>query len=111
TGSFSSIIPTTPGAGLVWDTSTLNTDATLRVLSTGPNPNPTNMTFSVSGNQLTLAWPTNYTRWTLQGQTNFSGTGITTNWFNVPGSAGTNNIVVPINPANGSVFYRMALHP
>jgi hypothetical protein len=80
-------------------------------LSTGPNPNPTNITFSVSGNQLTLKWPTNYTGWTLQGQTNGAGAGITTNWFNVPGSAATNQVVIPINPANGSVFYRMSLHP
>ncbi len=110
-GLFANIIPATPGAGLTWDQSTLDTDGMLRVLSSGPNPNPTNMTFSVSGNQLTLAWPTNYTGWTLQGQTNAAGVGITTNWHDVPGSAGVNQIVIPLSPANGSVFYRMALHP
>ncbi len=46
-GSFASIIPATPGGGLVWDTSTLNSDGMLRVLRTGPPTNPTNITFSV----------------------------------------------------------------
>ncbi len=110
-GSFSAIIPSTPGAGLTWDTSTLDTDGNLRVLSSGPPSNPTNMTFTVSANQLTIGWPSNYVGWTLQGQTNSTGVGITTGWFDVPGSASTNQVIIPINPNNGSVFYRMSLNP
>lgn len=32
-GAFASIVPATPGAGLAWDTSTLTTDGTLRVVA------------------------------------------------------------------------------
>jgi len=36
TGNFNAILPTTPGAFLAWDTSTLNTDGTLRVVAGVP---------------------------------------------------------------------------
>ena len=42
-------------------------------------------------------------------QTNGPGVGVGTNWATVPGSTVTNRVVVPIDPANGSVFYRLAL--
>jgi hypothetical protein len=45
----------------------------------------------------------------LQSQVNNPGVGITTNWFDVQGVAGTNHVVVPINSTDGSVFYRLAL--
>jgi fibronectin-binding autotransporter adhesin len=108
-GSYDKIIPATPGGGLAWDLSTLNTDGKLRVLRTGPPANPTNIVFSASGNQLTMSWPTNYIGWTLQGQTNAPGIGITTNWHDVPGSTATNQFIMPISGANGTVFYRMIL--
>lgn len=38
------IIPATPGSGLVWDTSTLGSDGTLRVASSGGNPNAPQIT-------------------------------------------------------------------
>lgn len=108
-GSFGNIIPTTPGASLVWDLSTLNSDGKLRVLRTGPPTTPTNIVFSLAGNQLTLSWPTNYIGWTLQEQTNAPGVGITTNWYDVPNSATTNQFIIPIDAAHGSVFFRMIL--
>ncbi|HEX3358194.1 MAG TPA: autotransporter-associated beta strand repeat-containing protein, partial [Tepidisphaeraceae bacterium] len=108
-GNFANIIPLAPGAGLTWDSSTINTDGKLRVLSTGPPTNPTNIVASVSGNQLTLSWPSSYTGWTLQGQTNAPGIGVTTNWQDVPGSITTNRVILPIDPADGSAFFRMIL--
>jgi autotransporter-associated beta strand protein len=108
-GSYDKIIPATPGGGLAWDLSTLNSDGNLRVLRTGPPTTPTNMLFSVSANQLTLSWPSAYTGWTLQGQTNNPSVGLTTNWHDVPGSTTTNQVVMPIGEANGSVFFRMIL--
>ena len=33
--------------------------------------------------------------------------GIGTNWFNVPGSALTNVVHIPVDRANGTVFYRL----
>ncbi|HWX21150.1 MAG TPA: hypothetical protein VN578_14720 [Candidatus Binatia bacterium] len=35
------------------------------------------------------------------------GIGLTTNWVEVAGATATNQVFMPINPANGSVFYRM----
>jgi hypothetical protein len=61
----------------------------------------------VSGTLLDLSWPVAGGR--LQAQANGPGVGITTNWFTVPGSTTTNHVVIPIDPANGSAFFRLAL--
>jgi autotransporter-associated beta strand protein len=68
----------------------------------------TNLTFSLTGRQLNLSWPSNYTGWLLQ--SNSVGLATTNDWFTVPGSAGTNNVQIMISPAPTNVFYRMA-HP
>jgi len=103
-GAFANIVPSVPVFGLAWDTSTLATDGTLRI-ATGPATNPTNVTaLVVGGNTLQLSWPANHLGWRLQAQTNGLST---TNWFNVQGSATTNQVILPIVPTNGSVFYRM----
>lgn len=69
--------------------------------------NPTNIVSSVSGNQLTLSWPTDHTGWRLQVQTNSSTVGLSSNWVTVPGSTSVNSVTATINPTNGAVFYRM----
>jgi hypothetical protein len=69
---------------------------------------PTNLTAAVSGNTLTLSWPANYLGWRLQSQTNSVDAGLGTNWVTVPGSTGTKSFPIAIDPANGSVFYRLA---
>jgi hypothetical protein len=71
------------------------------------NTAPTNITTSVSGGSLTLSWPADHIGWTLQVQTNSLTAGLGTNWVDVAGSTTTNQVVIPINAANGSVFYRM----
>ena len=72
------------------------------------NPTPTNITFSVNGNQLTLSWPADHTGWHLQAQTNPPGVGLnSTNWVEVTGSTGVNTLPITINSTNGSVFFRM----
>jgi hypothetical protein len=80
-------------------------------LVTGLNPNPTNVTATVTGGgtTLTLDWPTSHIGWTLQSQTNAINVGITGTWSNVAGSAATNQVVVPIVPGNPTVFYRLTL--
>lgn len=60
----------------------------------------------VIGNDLDLSWPVAGGR--LQAQVNSPGVGITTNWVTVPGSTATNHVVIPISPANGSAFFRLA---
>jgi hypothetical protein len=71
------------------------------------NTSPTNIVFAASGGNLTLNWPSDHTGWQLQVQTNDLSVGISTNWVDVSGSTTTNQIVVPINLTNGSVFYRL----
>jgi len=69
--------------------------------------NPTNITTVVNGNTLELAWPADHTGWTLQVQTNTLSAGLGTNWVDVPGSASVRSVTNTINPAHGSVFYRL----
>ena len=67
--------------------------------------NPTNITASVSSNKLTIAWPADHIGWILQAKTNSLSTG---QWFDLPGSDVVNAMVILINPANTSVFYRLS---
>jgi hypothetical protein len=67
------------------------------------NTAPTNITVAASGGNLTLTWPADHTGWRLQSQTN----GLGTNWFDVLGANTTNQIVVPIDGTDNSVFFRM----
>lgn len=111
-GAFSSIVPSTPGPGLAWNTSSLTTDGTLKIDVNIPTT-PINITFAVvsGGTELEVAWPEAYKGWTLQGQTNALSVGITTTWHDVPDSAATNRVYLPIDPANGSVFHRLRYQP
>jgi autotransporter-associated beta strand protein len=68
----------------------------------------TNITFSVTANQLKLSWPSNYTGWLLQ--SNSVSLAITNDWFAVPSSAGTNSVPITIAPDQINVFYRL-MHP
>jgi glucose/arabinose dehydrogenase/plastocyanin len=56
-----------------------------------------------SGNTLDISWPVAGGR--LQSQTNV----LSSNWTDVPNSTTTNRVVVPIDPANNSVFFRLAI--
>jgi hypothetical protein len=69
--------------------------------------NPTNILYSVSSNALTLSWPADHTGWRLQTQTNAPGLGLGTNWADVADSTNVNQLTILMNPANGSVFYRL----
>jgi hypothetical protein len=108
-GAFTSISPTTPGTGFAWNTYTLTADGTLRIMATS-QPDLTSEVLG-AGTQLHLSWPTDHTGWTLQGQTNAVGIGITANWHDVPGSYLSNETYIPIDPANGSVFFRLVYQP
>jgi hypothetical protein len=72
--------------------------------------NPTNITATVSGNNLSLSWPADHTGWRLLAQTNNLAQGISTHtndWGTVSGSAGTNQVNLTIDPAKPAEFYRM----
>jgi hypothetical protein len=72
-----------------------------------PSSAPTNILVQVGGEQLQLSWPQDHLGWHLQIQTNSLNMGLGTNWVNVPNSTTTNQIFIPINPTNGSVFLRL----
>jgi hypothetical protein len=71
--------------------------------------NPISIAYTASVTALTLSWPADHTGWVLQAQTNPLSVGSPTNWLAVPGSSATNQMTMPINLANGSVFYRLCL--
>ena len=106
TGSFASISPA-PGGGLNW-----SFNAASGVLSAASTiaSNPTNITFTISGSTMSLAWPADHLGWLLQSQTNTLTTGLGTNWVDWPGSDAVTATNLPIIPANPSVFYRLR-HP
>jgi alpha-L-fucosidase 2 len=64
---------------------------------------------SISSGQLQLAWPPDHTGWLLQAQTNPPNTGLGTHWVTVPASSGTDQMAFPMDPTNGSVFFRLYL--
>jgi fibronectin-binding autotransporter adhesin len=102
-GNFSSIVGS-PGSGLAYS---FNPASGVLSVVTGVASNPTNITFSASGGNLTLSWPADHTGWTLQVQTNSRAVGLSTNWFPVAGSSTTNQVTIPVSPVNGTVFYRL----
>jgi hypothetical protein len=73
----------------------------------GPVTNPTTITAVVNGSNLDLSWPADHTGWRLETQTNVLSFGLSTNWSTWSGSDTTNAVVVPINPANSAVFFRL----
>jgi autotransporter-associated beta strand protein len=98
-------------AGYTWQ-NTLAADGSITVLTVIPTVpvNPTNISVIVTNGQIGITWPTNYTGWTLLAQTNALSTGLVTNvaaWHPVPGSSATNEMFLPINPANPTVFFRL----
>ena len=70
----------------------------------------TNIIATVTGNLLTVSWPATHLGWELMSQTNSLSTGLGNNWVTNYGTAGVLSTNFTINPANGSVFYRL-VHP
>jgi hypothetical protein len=67
----------------------------------------TSLAARISGSRLQLSRPQDQLGWHLQIQTNSLNVGLGANWINVSNSTTTNQIFIPINPANGSVFLRL----
>ncbi len=106
-GAFAAVNPAVPAPGYAWNTNTLAADGTLRILQT-VNQSPIIINPVVTGSVLALSWPADHTGWRLQVQTNDLNVGLTAgNWVDVAGASTTNQMIIPIDPANGSVFYRM----
>lgn len=110
-GAFSSVSLPPLGANLVWSNS-LAVNGTIQVVNALPsvNTNPTNITFSVSGNTLTLSWPQDHTGWRLLEQTNNLQYGVSANtndWTTYPGSTATNQVGITINATQPAGFYQL----
>ena len=93
---------------VAYDASRLAVDGTLKVV-TAISTTLAPITYAVTGGgtSLNLAWPYDHTGWRLQAQTNSLATGITGTWHDVTGSTGTNQMTIPINAANPTVFFRL----
>jgi autotransporter-associated beta strand protein len=96
---------TITGAGANW-LNNLAVNGSIQVLNVIANY-PTNLTTSVSGSTLTVTWPATHLGWSLQAQTNSLAVGIANNWVTIPGTASVTSTNLTINPANGTVFYRL----
>jgi hypothetical protein len=92
-------------AGLVW-VDRLATDGSLAVAPV-VSTEPVEVVAQVTSGMLTLSWPADHTGWHLQVQTNASGAGLSTNWFDVADSETTNEMTFPVEPTSGSAFYRL----
>ncbi|MEO5803952.1 MAG: hypothetical protein ABIR24_10505, partial [Verrucomicrobiota bacterium] len=109
-GAFSTIVPSTPGSGLLWDTSTLTTDGTLKVVGSGA-PSVTS-TFR-SGNNVIFSGTggtANATYYVLS-STNIatpvaSWIPVQTNQFDASGNFSVTNAIVPSVPNN---FYLLRI--
>jgi autotransporter-associated beta strand protein len=95
---------TVSGAGAIW-TNKLALDGTIAVQSVIATTG-TNISYSVSGTNLTLSWPPDYLTWTLQ--SNAVSVVSPTNWYAVPNSTNVTSIVIPIYPSKTNVFYRLS---
>jgi autotransporter-associated beta strand protein len=94
----------------VWDQSNLPVNGTITLTSGGANPvnpNPTNIIFSVSGSALTLSWPEDHIGWQLW--SNSVGLLNTDMWFQIAGSAATNQMIFTLDPTKSNVFFRLML--
>ena len=87
--------------------SSIEAHLTAKYGAVGVATNPTNITSTVSGNVLTLSWPADHIGWRLQTQTNSLSSGLGSGWTDVAGSTTVNSVNMTINPANGTLFYRM----
>ena len=96
TGSFASIVPATPGAGLTWS-------FTNGVLSVVGSLAPPTLGVSQAGNILTFTWTGAFK---LQAQTNSVNVGITGTWSDYPGG-NVSGVTATVNPVNDTVFFRL----
>jgi hypothetical protein len=76
-----------------------------------PPPNiPTTLAAVASGTSLIFSWPSNYLGSRLLVQVNNLTNGLSANpndWTTVPGSAATNALTLPVDPALPAKFYRL----
>ena len=110
-----------PGAEPIIDTSALTlggaeasdytTVGATGVVTVTVNTNATPVVFSVTNNVMTLSWPSDHIGWELQAETNDVSVGLSNNWVDVAGSTTTNQVIIPVDLGQGTVFYRLVYPP
>ncbi len=97
--------------GTTWDTSRLNTDGTIKVLSTiSTEPISVGVSTANARTEIVFTWPQGHVGWRLLAQTNNLNLGVSANatdWDTVPGSSTTNQVYLPIDAAKPAGFYRL----
>ncbi len=93
------------GKTYVWNNK-VAVDGSIQVTSVTDsiNPNPGTILTSLSGNTLSLSWPTNG-GWILQ--TNAVSVVDANAWFAYPNSAALTSVNIPVSPAKTNVFFRL----
>lgn len=104
-GSYS-LGTTVPGYNFLFYTNTPNT-VQLIASPSGMSLTPTNIMTQLSSGQLQLSWPTSYTGWFLEVQTNQADVGLSNNWTFLPATAATNVFSLTVDPNNNDVFFRL----
>jgi fibronectin-binding autotransporter adhesin len=91
------------GVTYTWNNN-ISSSGSIQVASVTPIGQPT-LGVSQSGNSLTFSWSGPFK---LQSQTNSLSVGVSSNWGDYPGGS-TSPVIVTINPANPTVFFRLSL--
>jgi autotransporter-associated beta strand protein/T5SS/PEP-CTERM-associated repeat protein len=107
TGGASLAITPPPGSGLTW-ANNLAVNGSIAVIPVSQVP--TNINFSVVGNNLNLWWPADHTGWRLLVQTNNLNRGLSGNsndWGTVAGSPLIDATNISINKSNFNEYYRL----
>jgi len=100
-GSFANILGS-PGGNLGFSFA----NGVLSVISIAPNP--TNISFGISGSTLTLSWPADHLGWVIQSNSvSIANSGA---WVDIPGSQSTTTLSISVNPAQPQLYFRMR-HP
>ncbi len=86
------------GGGVNW-VNNLAVDGSITAAVAAPTLNVTPV-----GNSLQFSWTGSFK---LQSQTNSLSVGLSNNWADYPGG-GSSPVLVPVNPANGAVFFRLS---
>jgi len=97
--NFSSIAGS-PGAGLAWSFA----NGVLSVVGSMAT-NPTNLTYAVSGNALSLSWPADHLGWLVQ--SNSVDLAVPADWQDISNTATATTYSITIDPTQTNVFYRL----
>jgi autotransporter-associated beta strand protein len=94
---------TVTGGNAIW-TNRLAVDGTISVV-TPIGTTPTNVSYTVSGDNLVLSWPANYITWTLQ--SNSVSVASSSSWYPVAGSQNVTQMTIPISTSRTNCFFRL----